>query len=617
MLFKLFSFAVISFSISTQAFSSDLTCEEGLTALYRHRGTHKKKNHCFEICKHADTLIQARRNNYDDREPAFLRRVGAACLRDLEAEKHNITKEGNGDETEVCDFAAQFTKGLEHSFHDGLLTEEGKANYKKLLKALKTENQNDFNAIVRAAGAIRKFTNPQGAFTFSLEGKDSSLFSIENFPKLSTPEGAAQIIEVYLMDLCRDVPFSDYGSTITEDAAKILNDLGRAYPGPRNAQGGIDETVLFRGTSYGNLIGPYLSQFLLQPLGFIPKTIFPPALGIDNLPQEVLVMMEQRYPIASTQDFGIEYSDFIALQNGKIPQPYQYSDYDPIEKRYIITGRDLANYVHCDGPYQAYYNALTILFNAGFSFSKASPYSNGTIVNEDPFVSFGFFDVFGLVGTATTEAGKAAWAQKWRAHRVLRPEAYAGLIQNTQTTGKNPFNLDPSIFNDHSGVNLLSLVYSKNKSQGAKTYLLGLAYPEGSPLHPSYPSGHATIAGACITVIKAFMNDTAKLSSLMKPVKPDPHNPTQLIPLSGEGEDEMTVASELDKLAFNIASGRNFSGVHYRADGEQGIRLGESVAIDLLKDHAVKFTEQTFTGFELTKIDGQRIRITAEGVFPL
>ena len=308
-------------------------------------------------------------------------------------------------------YAAQFTKGLEHSFQDGLLTEEGKANYKKLLKALKSEDQKDFNAIVRASEAIRKFTNPQGAFTFSLEGKDSSLFSIEKFPKLSSPEAAAQIIEIYLMDLCRDVPFSNYSSRITKDAAKILNDLGGAYQGPRNPQGIVDETVLFRGSSYGSLIGPYLSQFFLQPIGFIPKTIFPPALGLDNLPQEVFVMMEQLYPIPSKKDFGIGFSDFVALQNGAIPQPYQFSDYDPTEKRYMINGRDITSYVHCDGPYQEYYNTLTILFNAGFAYSKASPYSNGTIVNEDPFVSFGFFDVFGLVGTATVEAGKAAWAQ--------------------------------------------------------------------------------------------------------------------------------------------------------------------------------------------------------------
>lgn len=591
---------------------------------------HPSRISCISGCdisyKQAKEFIRAPRLNKDDREAAYLRRVGAAYLRDLIAGKNNLAKQGNGDEKNNAYFAAQYTKGLDHSPLNGLLTAEGIANYEKLLRALKTEKQEDFNEIVRAPGAIRKFTNPQGAFTFSLEGSDSSLFSIEEFPKISSPQAAAQMIENYLLSLCRDVQFSVYGSKLKRSgndsaiaaAIKILRGLGDSYQGPRTPQGTIDETVLFRGNSYGNLIGPYLSQFLLQPIKFIPSTVFPPALGMENLPQHVMIQSEQLYPIASERNFGIIYEDFVSIQNGYIPQPYEYSDYDATLKRYIINGRDLASYVHCDGPYQAYYNALTILFNNSMNFSKASPYSNGTIVNEDPFVSFGFFDVFSLMGTAAGEAGKAAWAQKWRAYRTLRPEAFAGLVHNAKISGSNPFDLDESLFNSPSGIDLLSLVLAKNKEQGADTYLLSLTYPEGSPLHPSYPSGHATIAGACITIIKAFLDDTAKLENYIHPlVKPDPSNPSVLIPLHNEGESEMTVASELDKLAFNIAIGRNFAGVHYRIDAEQGIRLGESVAIKLLQDHAVKMTEQTFTGFVLTKIDGTRIRITAKSVHKL
>ena len=76
----------------------------------------------------------------------------------------------------------------------------------------------------------------------------------------------------------------------------------------------------------------------------------------------------------------------------------------------------------------------------------------------------------------------------------------------------------------------------------------------------------------------------------------------------------MTVASELDKLAPNIGMGRNWAGVHYRADADQGILLGEQVAIKYLQDHACTYTEQGFTGFTLTKIDGTRIRITGTSV---
>lgn len=36
------------------------------------------------------------------------------------------------------------------------------------------------------------------------------------------------------------------------------------------------------------------------------------------------------------------------------------------------------------------------------------------------------------------------------------------------------------------------------------TYLLPIAYPEGSPTHPAYPAGHACVAGAGATMLKAF-----------------------------------------------------------------------------------------------------------------
>ncbi len=70
-------------------------------------------------------------------------------------------------------------------------------------------------------------------------------------------------------------------------------------------------------------------------------------------------------------------------------------------------------------------------------------------------------------------------------------------------------------------------------------------------------------------------------------------------------------------MAFNVGNGRNFAGIHYRADCDQGICLGEQVAIKFLQDHAATLTEQTFTGFELTTVDGVRIKITAARVVAL
>ena len=37
-------------------------------------------------------------------------------------------------------------------------------------------------------------------------------------------------------------------------------------------------------------------------------------------------------------------------------------------------------------------------------------------------------------------------------------------------------------------------------------YFLAQSFPEGSPTHPAYPTGHGAVAGACITVLKFFFD---------------------------------------------------------------------------------------------------------------
>jgi hypothetical protein len=149
----------------------------------------------------------------------------------------------------------------------------------------------------------------------------------------------------------------------------------------------------------------------------------------------------------------------------------------------------------------------------------------------------------------------------------------------------------------------------------ASTYLLSQVYAESSPLHPSYTSGHAAIAGACATVLKAYFKGDALIKDHMTPVKVDPNDPTELTTVGVPGVDEMTVNSELNKLASNACLGsRNFAGIHFREDSDDGHRLGEEVAIRYLIDQARKHREETFTGFSITTFDGNMIRITKDGV---
>ena len=70
----------------------------------------------------------------------------------------------------------------------------------------------------------------------------------------------------------------------------------------------------------------------------------------------------------------------------------------------------------------------------------------------------------------------------------------------------------------------------------------------------------------------------------------------------------LTVGGELNKLASNVAIGRNIAGVHWRSDATESLKLGEEVAIRYLRDERHCFNED-FAGFSLTKFDGTRVTI--------
>ena len=117
-------------------------------------------------------------------------------------------------------------------------------------------------------------------------------------------------------------------------------------------------------------------------------------------------------------------------------------------------------------------------------------------------------------------------------------------------------------------------------------------------MHPAYPSGHAVFAGAGATVLKAFFNEAFVIPS---PVVASSDGLT-LDPYPGT----LTVGNELNKLASNIALGRDATGVHWRTDGGEGLRLGEAAAIAMLQDLRRTYHEP-FDGFTFTKFDGTPI----------
>ena len=355
------------------------------------------------------------------------------------------------------------------------------------------------------------------------------------------------------------------------------------YLGPKT-NGRVDASTLFRGFTAGDSVGPYISQFLLKGIPF----------GVQFVEQKMLSVLPNR-------DYLTDYSEWLAIQNGVTPKNTDQID---SVRCYIRNGRDLAQWVHIDVLFQAYFNAMLMMLTAPDSsdkdtgggmnvpFNSANPYLKSR--TQDGFGTFGGPAYAAATAEIATSALKAVWYQKWFVHRRLRPEAFGGAVHN-QLTNKRQYPIHRDVLNSTA----VAQVFSKYG-----TYLLPQGFPEGSPLHPSYGAGHATVAGACVTMLKALFDESFVISNPVTPAA----DGRSVVPYAGPDAGRLTVGGELNKLAANIAIGRNFAGIHYRSDYTQSLRLGEMVAISALRDRKLTYNE-SFEGFTFTRFDGSRITV--------
>lgn len=303
--------------------------------------------------------------------------------------------------------------------------------------------------------------------------------------------------ELYWMALLRDVNFTDYGTgagadtgpNTTADAATSLTNDFTQFTGPRDAAGSVTPATLFRGSTLGDLAGPYVSQFLLKPVVF-----------------GTLRFNQRQRTAKAGLDFMMDYNEWLNIQNGGQPvvAPDDVNNFDTF-RRYIRNARDLATYVHFDALYEAYLNACVILLDMQAPLDPGNPYRDSK--TQEGFGTFGGPHILSLVCEVATWALKAVWHQKWFVHRRLRPEAFAGLVHN-QVKGLATYPIHPEIQTAGPG-SVLHRVNTRNTLNGGPdTYLLPMAFPEGSPTHSAYGAGHATVAGACVTILKAWFDES-------------------------------------------------------------------------------------------------------------
>lgn len=496
----------------------------------------------------------------------------------------------NGDLTTFTDFSANYSKALRHD----ALGVPNRQSYQSFIDALESETFQGLNNVIigtPGGGPNSKMNGPATAFAFDLEGLDSHAFEIPPpAPSVSTAQTATEEVEHYWAALLRDVPFTEYATnSLVAEAVADLN--SRSFlQGGGAGQWALPVTPqnLFRGRVFandGNVKGPYVSQFLLQPTFF----------GAQQLTQKYQTFLPN-------QAFLTDVGSYQAVQNGGASgEPLV----DPTF-RHIRNGRDLTAYTRVDALHQAYFVAFLVLLGIKAPPNPGNPYN--TSVTQKSFGTLGPPDALATIPEVATRALKASWFRKWISDLRLRPEEYGALVEARRINSTPRPQASNAL---HSDV-LTSAVLPKILAMYG-SHLMPVPFPEGSPTHPCYTGGHATVAGACATMIKFFVDGKAKLRPLLLAAGSDIKQPTtdglSLVNYTGSDRDSIDINGELSKLAFNIPFGHGVhSGIHFRSSNYWGILLGEAVALSVLQDRAKSYNEP-FT-INITKFDGTTATIT-------
>ena len=649
----------------------------------------------------------------DRRQKAYSVRIEAA---ELARSRNHAKHEANGDEQQFAGdlYFMSFTKGLPHNPATGLLADANdfvqfrrtiddgfidpfteRVRHGALYKASESGTVTPTCPAAKGeedpAAKRRQWEAPTTATTFDLEGPDAQSVTMAPPPSLLgadgkvNPELVFEMAEVYELAGLRDEPFTNFETTAGKgkvvDAIARLNglDYAKGFSGrPRKTDedGKLDGQTVFRGSSPGVEVGPYLSQFML--IGTEDRN------GAGEVKDGIInygvLHIDQKVPVAlKTNSYMRSMDDFVEVQRGftvdKNREAFDATgDKGRPARRFISRPRDIATYVHNDALYEAYLNACIILlemkapFDPGFDHLSGGGAGAGhrdTRRNAGGFALYGGPHILTLVTEVATRGLKAVRFEKFNNHVRIRPEALAARVElarrydTLSDTAKAtvPKALKSLMDNFKSmleanapegglstlGAIAASAVLPPDATDEQKrhldpgSYFLPMAFPEGSPMHPSYGAGHATVAGACVTILKAFFDTSAVLAKCVT-TKKDGKTETKVAFMrredckAKEGEevtvtpvkyrsDEngscleedttgeyLTLEGELNKLAANISIARNMAGVHYFADYYDSLRMGEEVAIGILEEQALTYSTDPFV-LSVPTFDGKVRRI--------
>ena len=435
----------------------------------------------------------------------FLRKWRVDILRAKATKLTNcpVKHEDNDDEKDFQNvkFVGSFTKGLPHNDDTGQILDSEQFR----LFRIATHRGDFFNEpqpnlgrdptstprwrAVRADIPIRGWESPSAGLTFEIHGPDSHSVTMPPAPKIGSDELSLEMAEVYWLALLRDVHFDQFqaGSSDPQMANAIayLNALPSQGDGRRkrrlNSSNQLDAQNIFRGATDGDLIGPYLSQFLL--IG---------SPGHENNQDNVtngligygtLKINQKSVPAQSELDHMTTWKVFLDTQDAadlrgedNFKEEGSSEENDPfLPKRFITFPRDLATYVHFDALYEAYLNACLILlgFNAPVD-PGIGPLNNSVRVTG--FALFGGPHILNLVTEVSTRALKAVRYQKFNIHCRLRPEALGGWMEAIRRDPNSPIRdisqlktmYDALLGSPVGGVNLFDELITHNREQNTE-----------------------------------------------------------------------------------------------------------------------------------------------------
>lgn len=246
------------------------------------------------------------------------------------------------------------------------------------------------------------------------------------------------------------------------------------------------------------------------------------------------------------QVFGTSMEDTVAMHRGEPNGMVYPSSYppSPISK----SGSTLATVVHADYPLKFSIAASLILAKR----MVPTQFEDG---NDKRFIDGGITHLHEIMGIGMREGLRVAWANKIQWKRP-RPETYwAGF--NQWALGGGGYEGFEEKFKNSQAVRACVDRFG--------TRCLPLVYPEGAPAHPSLPAGHSVVAAVCGTILKMWFAD---------------------MPWPGDTRrDGDTIHGEIDKMVFNVSTGRSWAGVHDRLDNLTGVRIGQELGKSLYAQH--------------------------------